>query len=84
MGIETATCVQFAAEYRADNDALEDTMGKYRDLSSMSIAQQRQILRAYCYDHPAATYRNGINALIELPDDCAFRTPTGLSTPAIR
>jgi hypothetical protein len=49
MGIGTATCVQFAAEFRADagieerffdwaqglmtsiNDALEDTMGKYRD-----------------------------------------------------
>ena len=52
MGVGTATCVQFATEYRADagieqrffdwaqglmsgiNDALEDTMGKYRDLTS--------------------------------------------------
>jgi len=52
MGIGTATCVQFVAEFRADaeieqrffdwaqglmsgiNDALEDTMGKYRDLTS--------------------------------------------------
>jgi hypothetical protein len=79
MGMGTATCVQFATEYRADagieqrffdwaqglmsgiNDALEDTMGKYRDLNSMPIAQQKEILRAYCDDHPAATYRNGIN-----------------------
>jgi hypothetical protein len=59
------------------NDALEDTMGKYRDLNSMPIAQQKGILRAYCDDHPAATYRNGINALMnyltiapsELPPD---------------
>ena len=73
MGIGTATCVQFATEYRADagieqrffdwaqglmsgiNDALEDTMGKYRDLNSMSITQRKEILRAYCDDHPAAT-----------------------------
>ena len=82
MGIGTATCLQFATEYRADdgieqrffdwaqglmsciNDALEDTMGKYRDLNSMPIPQQKEILRAYCDDHPAATYRNGINALM--------------------
>jgi hypothetical protein len=28
------------------NDALEDSMGKYRDLNSMPIAQQKEILRA--------------------------------------
>ncbi len=37
------------------NDALEDTMGKYRDLNSMSITQQKEILRAYCDDHPATS-----------------------------
>jgi len=57
------------------NDALEDTMGKYRDLNSMPIAQQKEILRAYCDDHPAATYRNG-KCPNELPDK-AFGTPTG-------
>src|SRR5262249_39302228 len=28
--------------------------------NSIPIAQQKEILRAYCDDHPAATYRNGI------------------------
>ena len=95
MGIGTATCVQFATEYRADagieqrffdwaqglmsgiNDALEDTIGKYRDLNSMSIAQQKEILRAYCDDHPAATYRNGINALMNYLTIAPSELPQG-------
>jgi hypothetical protein len=94
MGIGTATCLQFATEYRADagieqrffdwaqglmsgiNDALEDNMGKYRDLNSMPIAQQKEILRAYCVPK-----RN--QCPNQLPDNCAFGTPTALSTPAI-
>jgi hypothetical protein len=95
MGIGTATCVQFATEYRADagieqrffdwaqglmsgiNDALEDTMGKYRDLNSMPIAQQKEILRAYCDDHPAAMYRNGINALMNYLTIAPSELPPG-------
>jgi hypothetical protein len=45
------------------NDALEDTIGKYRDLKSLPTAQQKQVLRAYCYSNPAAVYRDGINVL---------------------
>jgi len=30
------------------NDALEDTVGKHRDLKSIAPAQQEQILRAFC------------------------------------
>ena len=48
-----------------------------------AIAQQKEILRAYCDDHPAATYRNGINVLMNYLT-IVFRTPTWLSTPAIR
>ena len=101
MGIGTATCLQFATEYRADagieqrffdwaqglmsgiNDALEDNMGKYRDLNSMPIAQQKEILRAYCDDQPAATYRNGINALMNYLTIARSELPPGY-TPAIR
>jgi len=46
------------------NDALEDTVGKYRDLNSMPIAQQKEILRAFCISHPASKYRDGINGLL--------------------
>jgi hypothetical protein len=59
------------------NDALEDTMGKYRDLNSMPITQQKQILRAYCDDHPAATYRNGINALMNYLTIAPSELPPG-------
>jgi hypothetical protein len=46
------------------NDALEDTVGKYRDLNSMPIAQQKEVLRAFCISHPASAYRDGINSLL--------------------
>jgi hypothetical protein len=46
------------------NDALEDTVGKYRDLKSIPAAQQRQILRAFCYSNAAAKYREEINVLL--------------------
>src|SRR5215472_7972217 len=46
------------------NDALEDTVGKYRDLNSMPIAQQKEILKAFCISHPTAKYRDGINGLL--------------------
>jgi HdeA/HdeB family len=46
------------------NDALEDTVGKYRDLKSVPTAQQKQILRTFCYKNAAAGYRDGINLLL--------------------
>jgi hypothetical protein len=46
------------------NDALEDTVGKYHDLKSIPIAQQKQILRAFCFSNVAANYRDGINVLL--------------------
>ena len=42
------------------NDALEDTIGKYRDLKSVPTALQKQILRTFCQKNPAARYRDGI------------------------
>ena len=46
------------------NDALEDTVGKYRDLKSIPTAQQKQILQAFCYSNATAKYRDGINVLL--------------------
>jgi hypothetical protein len=46
------------------NDALQDTIGKYRDLKSIPTAQQKQILRAFCANNAAAGYREGINFLL--------------------
>jgi hypothetical protein len=46
------------------NDALEETVGKYRDLKSIPTAQQKQILRAFCSNNAAAGYRDGINFLL--------------------
>jgi hypothetical protein len=34
--------------------------GTNRDLSSISFEQQQQHLRAYCNDHPLATYMKGV------------------------
>jgi hypothetical protein len=46
------------------NDALQDTIGKYRDLSSLPPAQQKEILRQHCLNNPNATYQDGINLLM--------------------
>jgi hypothetical protein len=46
------------------NDALEDTVGKYRDLNSMPIAQQKEILRAFCLNRPTAKYGDAVNSLL--------------------
>ena len=46
------------------NDLLEDTVGKYRDLKSLPTAQQKQIMRAFCYNNRSAGYRDGINFLL--------------------
>jgi hypothetical protein len=46
------------------NDALEDTIGKYRDLNSMPIVQQKEILRAFCLNRPAAKYGDAVNSLL--------------------
>jgi hypothetical protein len=46
------------------NDALEDTIAKYRDLHSLSTDQQKQILRAFCAKNPASRYRDGVNVLL--------------------
>ena len=58
------------------NDALEDTMGKYRDLNSMPIAQQKEILPA-SRRSPAAAYRNGINALMNYLPIAPSELPPG-------
>jgi hypothetical protein len=62
------------------NDALQDTIGKYRDLSSLPLAQQKEILRQYCLDNPNARYRDGVKLLMSkmtivptaLPDAPAY------------
>jgi hypothetical protein len=46
------------------NDAFEDTLGKYRDLHSLSTDQQKQILRAFCAKNPASRYLDGVNVLL--------------------
>ena len=46
------------------NDALYDTVG-YRDLRSLSIAQQKQSLRAFCLQNPASQYRGAIPPLLK-------------------
>jgi hypothetical protein len=46
------------------NDALEDTVGKYHDLNSMPIAKQKEILRTFCYNYPAAKYGDAVNSLL--------------------
>lgn len=46
------------------NDALEDTIAKYRDLHSLSTDQQKQILSAFCAKNPASLYRDGIHVLL--------------------
>jgi hypothetical protein len=63
------------------NDAFEDTIGKYRDLRSLSVAQQKQSLRAFCLQNPASKYRDGINVLLNVmtvvPSTHAPGYPTG-------
>jgi hypothetical protein len=46
------------------NDALQDTIGKFRDLRTYAIDQQKLILRDYCFKHPAAKYLDAVNDLM--------------------
>jgi hypothetical protein len=46
------------------NDALYDTVG-YRDLRSLSVAQQKQSLRAFCLQNPTSKYRDAIPPLLK-------------------
>ena len=48
------------------NDALEDTIGKYRDLHSIPLEDQQLHLQANCLTHPALLYREGIKGLMSL------------------
>jgi hypothetical protein len=48
------------------NDAFEGSISRYRDLRSVSLAQQKQSLRAFCLQNPASKYRDGINALLNV------------------
>jgi hypothetical protein len=57
------------------NDALEDTVGKYRDLNSMPTAQQKEILRAFCLNRPAAKYGDAVNNLLSHYQLSLRRTP---------
>jgi hypothetical protein len=50
----------------AMNDAFEDTIGKYRDLRSVSTDYQKQSLRAFCEKNPASKYRDGIEPLLNV------------------
>src|SRR6516162_3799131 len=46
------------------NETLEATMGRYRDLNSVSTDNQKQSLRTFCAKNPASMYREGIGALL--------------------
>jgi hypothetical protein len=48
----------------AINDALEDTAGKYRDLNSLPLTQQKQLLRAFCNKNATAGYKDAIGYLL--------------------
>jgi hypothetical protein len=62
---------------QASTMRLKTPWAKYRNLNSMPIARQKEILRAYCDDHPAATYRNGINALMNYLTIAPSELPPG-------
>ena len=46
------------------NDALEDTIAKFRDLHTYSTNQQKLILHDYCFKHPKAIFLDAVNALM--------------------
>jgi hypothetical protein len=46
------------------NETLEATIGRYRDLNSVSTDYQKQNLRTFCAKNPASMYREGIGALL--------------------
>ena len=46
------------------NDALQDTIAKYRDLNTYATDQQQLIIRDYCYKHPTAKYLDAVNELM--------------------
>jgi hypothetical protein len=46
------------------NETLEATIGRYRDLNSVSTDYQKQSLRTFCAKNPASMYREGIGALL--------------------
>ena len=46
------------------NDALQDTIAKYRDLRSFAPDQQQLILRDFCYKHPKSKFLDAVNDLM--------------------
>jgi hypothetical protein len=46
------------------NDALQDTIAKYRDLNTFAADQQELIIRNFCYKHPTAKYLDAVNELM--------------------
>ena len=46
------------------NDALQDTIAKYRDLRSFAPDQQQLVLRDFCYKHPEFKFLDAVNYLM--------------------
>ena len=68
------------------NENLEATIGRYRDLNSISTDHQKQSLRTFCAKNPASMYREGIGALLNVmtevpstraPEYPVQRSPSG-------
>jgi hypothetical protein len=47
------------------NTAALEALGKYRDLSAMTIKEQQAYLRDYCDQHPLADYSEAVRGLFE-------------------